>query len=361
MTLVLLLSAIGALLLPALARSLGRRLPPAEWARLCIVLLAVGATAVEVALLVIGLTSVLDLAGVHAFADLCERMLGTALPGGALSGLAAAAAAVLLASMATRQMLRARRTRRAVRVEPTLGRHRAGEGHDLVVLPSRRLFAYGIAGQPSQVVVSDGLVGTLAEHELAAVLRHEATHLRHHHQRHLLVASVVEHTLGAVPLVRRSAAVLRCALERWADEEAATSEADRASVRSPLVRVTEALMLRRVVRWIIAGVALALALHLYMLSGHSHQAHGPLAPLEAASHQGVATAHRQGMGAELRGLERAVDMLASCLAIVSTLVLGASFRRRIRPPRLPVEAAAPRHHRGLPRARAPVELCVSRR
>jgi hypothetical protein len=109
MTLILLLSAVGALLLPVIARPLGRRLPPAEWARLCVVLLAVGAAAVEVALLVIGLTSVLDLAGVHAFADLCERMLGTALPGGAFSGLAAGAAAALLATMATRQVLRARR------------------------------------------------------------------------------------------------------------------------------------------------------------------------------------------------------------------------------------------------------------
>ena len=106
---------------------------------------------------------------------------------------------------------------------------------------------------------------------------------------------------------------------------------------------------------------MALALHLYMLSGHSHQAHGPLAPLEAASHSGVAAAHRQGMGADLHGLERAVDMLASCLAIVGTLLLGTSFRHRIRPPSPPVEAAPPRHHRGLPRARAPVELCVSRR
>ena len=120
-------------------------------------------------------------------------------------------------------------------------------------------------------------------------------------------------------------------------------------------------MLRRVVHWIVAGVALALALHLYMLSGHSHQPHRPLAPLEAASHQGAAAAHRQGMSADLDGLERAVDMLASCLAIVGTLLLGASFRRRIRPPSPPVEAAAPRHHRDLLRARAPVELCVSRR
>ena len=253
MTLILLLSAVGALLLPVIARPLGRRLPPAEWARLCVVLLAVGAAAVEVALLVIGLTSILDLAGVHAFVDLCERMLGTALPGGAFSGLAAGVVAALLATMATRQVLRARRTRRAVRVEPTLGQHQAGDGHDLVVLPSRRLFAYGIAGRPSQVVVSDGLVDTLAEEELAAVLRHEATHLRHHHERQLLVASVVEHTLGGVPLIRRSVAVLRCALERWADEEAATSDADRASVRSALLRVTEAMVAGEVIAFVTAA------------------------------------------------------------------------------------------------------------
>lgn len=112
----------------------------------------------------------------------------------------------------------------------------------LVVVPSRRIFAYGIAGQPSQVVVSDGLVGTLANDEFAAVLRHEATHLRHHHERHLLLAGVIEHTLGLPPLVRRSVAVLRCALERWADEEAATSEAERATIRSALLRVTEAMV-----------------------------------------------------------------------------------------------------------------------
>ena len=242
MTLVLLASALGALLLPAATRSVGRRLPPGEWATLCVILLAVGAAAIEVALLVIGLTSALDLAGVHQFADLCERMLGTALPGGPVSGLAAACAAVLLAAMATRWVLRARRIRRALRVEPTLGRHRSAEGHDLVILPSRRIFAYGMAGRPSQVVVSDGLVGTLADDELAAVLRHEATHLRHHHERHLLLAGMIEHTLGVLPLVNRSAAVLRCALERWADEEAAPSEVERASIRSALMRVTEAMV-----------------------------------------------------------------------------------------------------------------------
>jgi Peptidase family M48 len=154
-----------------------------------VVLLAVGATAVEVAVLGLGLTSVLEPA--WQAARCCERVGPP-----------------------------------AVRLEPTLGQHQAGDGHDLLVLPNPGLFADGIAGQPSRVVVSGGLVDTPADDELAAVPRHEATHLRHHQERYLLVARVVEHTLGAVPLVRRSAAVLRCALERWADDEAATNDAD---------------------------------------------------------------------------------------------------------------------------------------
>jgi len=46
MTLLLLLSGLGLLGLPACARPLGRRLPPAEWARACAGLLAAGAIVV---------------------------------------------------------------------------------------------------------------------------------------------------------------------------------------------------------------------------------------------------------------------------------------------------------------------------
>lgn len=81
MAIALLVSAIGLLLLPGLIRPLGRRLPSAEWARLCAALLAVGAVALEGALLAVGATTVLHLAGQGDLADLCERMLGTALLG----------------------------------------------------------------------------------------------------------------------------------------------------------------------------------------------------------------------------------------------------------------------------------------
>ncbi len=122
-------------------------------------------------------------------------------------------------------------------------------------------------------------------------------------------------------------------------------------------------MLRRVVRWIVVGVALALALHLYMQSGHSHQAHGPLTPLGTATHEGAAAAQAHGMGGELDGVVGAVDMLATCLAVLSTLLLGTLLRRKIRSASPPSQMAAPTPHRrrGPPHARLPVELCVSRR
>ena len=127
-----------------------------------------------------------------------------------------------------------------------------------------------------------------------------------------------------------------------------------------------ALMLRRVVRWTVAGAALALALHVYMLSGHGHhQAAGPLTPLGSASHLVHSAMHDDsGMGAELEGGMVTGDMLATCLAVVGTLVLGSLAGRRTRPAfPPPVEAIAPgsRRHRDPPRARSPVELCVSRR
>jgi predicted Zn-dependent protease len=117
-----------------------------------------------------------------------------------------------------------------------MGQHGRLEGHDLVVLPSRRLLAFTVSDQPGQVVVTDGLIDALDDDELAALLWHEAAHPRRHHRRHLLLAGMIDRSLGMLPPVRHSTAALRCALERWADEEAAASEVGRASVRSALLR-----------------------------------------------------------------------------------------------------------------------------
>lgn len=233
MTLLLLVSGLGLLSIPACARPLGRRLPPAEWAKACAGLLAAGAVVVEASLAIQAAPTMLRMVGLQAIADLCEHVA----PGGAPVGIAAAVAGGVIALLAGRSVLGARRVRRTARVEQEIGWHSTLCGHHLVVLPSQKPVAFSTAGQ---VVMSRGLFTALSDDELAAVLGHEVAHMRHRHPRYLLLARAVERSLGLLPLVRRGVAALRCALERWADEEAAGRRpTGRASVHAALLRVAE--------------------------------------------------------------------------------------------------------------------------
>ena len=236
MTLLLLLSGLGLLGLPACARPLGRRLPPAEWTRACAGLLAAGAIVVEASLVIQAAPTMLRLAGLEDIADLCEHVA----PGGPPVGIAAATAAGGIALLAGCSALRVRRRYRTARVEPEIGWHGDLGGHRLVVLPSEELVAFSTAGRPGQVVMSRGLITALSDDELAAVVRHEVAHVHHRHQRYLLLARVVERSLGLLPMVRRGVTALRCAVERWADEAAAGPRSSgRASVHAALLRVAE--------------------------------------------------------------------------------------------------------------------------
>ena len=236
MTLLLLLSGLGLLGLPACARPLGRRLPPTEWARLCAGLLAAGALVVEASLALQAAPTMLRMVGLEDIADLCEH----AAPGGAALGIPAAFPAGVIALLACRSALGVRRRHRTARVEREIGWHGRLGGHQLVVLPSEELVAFSTAGRPAQVVMSRGLIRALSDDELAAVLRHEFAHVQHRHQRYLMLARVVEGSLGLLPMVRRGVTALRCAVERWADEAAAGPDSsDRASVHAALLRVAE--------------------------------------------------------------------------------------------------------------------------
>jgi hypothetical protein len=240
MTLLLFLSGLGLLAIPACARPLGRRLHPAEWAKICAGLLAAGAIVVEASLVIQAAPTVLRTVGLDRIADLCEHALGTVTPGGEPVGIAAAAGAAAIAVLAGRAVLDARRTQRMARVARELGWHGTLCGHHLVVLPSPKLVAFSTGGRPGQVVMSHGLISALSDDQLAAVLRHEMAHIRRRHQRYLLVGGAVERSLGRLPLVGQGVAALRCAVERWADEEAAgPGPTGRASVHAALSRVAE--------------------------------------------------------------------------------------------------------------------------
>jgi hypothetical protein len=241
MTLLLLFSGLGLLAIPACARPLSRRLPPAEWARICAVLLAAGAIVVESSLIIQAAPTVLRMIGLEGIADLCEHALGAVMPDGTVVGIAAAAGASAIAMLAGRAVVNARRAQRMARVELEIGWHGTLCGHHLVVLPSPEPVAFSIGGRSSQVVMTQGLMSALSDDQLTAVLRHEMAHIRRCHQRYLLVAGAVERSLGRLlPLVRQGVAALRCAVERWADEEAAgPGPAGRASVHAALLRVAE--------------------------------------------------------------------------------------------------------------------------
>jgi hypothetical protein len=82
MTASLLLSALGLLTVPGVLRPLARRLPPAEWAALCALLLAAGAIVFEVVAVLVAIPTLMRAVGLREIADLCQEALGRLIPGG---------------------------------------------------------------------------------------------------------------------------------------------------------------------------------------------------------------------------------------------------------------------------------------
>ena len=239
MSAALVVAGTGLLLLPGLRAFPAAELPPSEWARVAATSLRCGLFSLRVGLALGALPTVLLAAGVQELASVCHRIFGPVVPGGSAAGWASAAGWVVLAwrSIAVRRGVTA--AQRAARVETWLGTHRHDGGVDVVTLPTADAVAYAVPGRPPQIVVTDGLVGALSADELAAVLRHERSHVVHGHDRQLTLAAGVDGTLGWLPGVRRSTAALRLALERWADEDAAAAgEASRPVLHQALLKTT---------------------------------------------------------------------------------------------------------------------------
>lgn len=238
MGLALVVIAAALVALPAVSRRLGSRFAPREWARLCLVALAAGGVLFELGAVLYALPTVLRAINAPVLADACERMLGGLTPGGRPAGWAAALVAVTAGLLAGGGVLRGRRIARSVRIEPGLFEHRCCEGVDVAVLPTDAVLAVAVDGANPQIVVSQGIVKRLSVAQFEVMLLHEAAHLRLRHQRYMTVAAAVEHGLAFLPLVRRSTASLRAALERCADEAAAGADpARRTTLRDAIVAV----------------------------------------------------------------------------------------------------------------------------
>lgn len=105
---------------------------------------------------------------------------------------------------------------------------------DLIVTADDIPTAYALPGVGCRgaVVVSSGMLSMLDDSERAAVLAHERSHLRH---RHALFELVVRVAAALNPLLAGLHRDVRFALERWADEDAATAT-DRPVAASALAR-----------------------------------------------------------------------------------------------------------------------------
>ncbi|MFE1174297.1 M56 family metallopeptidase [Streptomyces sp. NPDC058773] len=212
------------LLMPLLAVPAARRLagslPPRAAAWLltgCAVALA-ACTAAALALLLAA--GALRLPPVAALGHLSPPLLGG---DPAVTVPAAWAAAATLAACAATVVHRARRHRAELRTA-----RRATDAHapagDLCVLPDPAPDAYALPGRPGRVVVTAGMLRALSPDEREALFAHERAHLAGRHHLFALTAALAA---ACHPLLRSLRAPLAYALERWADEAAASRVGDR--------------------------------------------------------------------------------------------------------------------------------------
>lgn len=235
---VLALVAIVLSALPAVGGRWLRSLHPAVSTKAVAVSLMSALVIVELTLVTLGAPVVLRAAGAHGLAARCERMASEVVVGSPWIGWPAALAAVALPFLVATGFRRARRAQRSLHEVALIGRPTALLDHSVVMVESARPLAVSVAAHGGVVVISTALVDQLADAELAAVLRHERSHLDHRHHVLLWVAAGAETGLGFFPWVRSAVDKLRCSMERWADEDAAGLEVDaRRATKRALIGV----------------------------------------------------------------------------------------------------------------------------
>lgn len=105
----------------------------------------------------------------------------------------------------------------------------SGEVH---VIHSPKAIAFAEPGRRGGIVISSTMLEALRPIERRALLAHEQAHLRHRHDRYLLIATLAR----GLPVLASLAHKLNHALERWADEDAAETTGDRFVVARAVAR-----------------------------------------------------------------------------------------------------------------------------
>ncbi len=218
----------------ALSRHATHRGDPRAWAALTSASTVAAALYVTVGLGLLAAPVWLRLVTGLSLAEACRGLLERFEPGGIVTAWAATGLLGLVVTVTATRAWRSRRRRATLRIPSYVGIHEPRHGFDLVTLPTPTPLAYSLGGRYPQAVISDGLVARLDEAQLAAVVAHEAAHLRWRHQRWLNALDLSAGALWFVPWGRRCAEAARVALECWADEDAA-GVVGRAPLRSALL------------------------------------------------------------------------------------------------------------------------------
>lgn len=215
------------LLLPMVAWPLARfvapRLPPrvAGWLLTgASLVLAAGSTAALLLLACAGLSLVPAVADAgHWSPDALRSLDAVSVPVSIACGVVLVALGVRLVHTGVRYLHWARRVSRE------LDEHSRDGG--VVLLPGAEPVAFSMPGRGGRIAVSSGMLAALSPEERGALLAHERAHLalRHHF---FLIAVTLSSALN--PLLRPLGTAAGFALERWADETAATRVGDRGLV-----------------------------------------------------------------------------------------------------------------------------------
>jgi len=213
----------GAVIAGALAGAtlVQRASTPRFTARLLSVLCVLSAAALSWVLFLVASANIVQVHGVAERLPLCGEILArhrdvpTPIGAGVIALLGSAAVGAF----------RARRVQRRLRALPG--------GAPVEIVASDRPAAFSLPGRPGQIVVTTAMLAALEAPEREALFAHERAHLQHAHHRYV---RVVELCGAAFPVLRPLGRRVRFAVERWADEVAATAIGDRAVVARALAK-----------------------------------------------------------------------------------------------------------------------------
>ncbi|MBP5868708.1 M56 family metallopeptidase [Streptomyces sp. LBUM 1478] len=229
MTALLLVPLLLPFLAPTLARRTLDRLAPATalWVLTASALALAGACVAALGALV--LTGLLKL---PALATLGELVHPLHTPADYLVLPAAVAATGVLALSALTLARSAFRQARAFRTARAQADRRPAAG-DLCVVDSPHPDAYALPGRPQLIVVTTAMLRSLGPAEREALFAHERAHNRAGHHYFLAAAEFAAH---CHPALRTTRDTIRLAVERAADETAATAVGDRRVIATAIAR-----------------------------------------------------------------------------------------------------------------------------